>query len=121
MESQVERGLTSYEDGSFLIDRLGAGMVVDQDLAVVLLDFRRRFKDEYGDTPAVMMQIDRAVVAYRDFLRVTGWGGILPSISSTSSSDAMGPAHNFEIGTVGRVARSVDSQWKSTSPICVKG
>jgi len=55
-ESQVERVLTSYEDGSFLIDRLGAGMVVDQDLAVVLLDFRRRFKDEYGDTPAVMMQ-----------------------------------------------------------------
>ena len=45
-------------------------MVVDQDLAVVLLDLRRRLKDEYGDTPAVMMQIDRAMVAYRDFLRI---------------------------------------------------
>jgi hypothetical protein len=72
-ERQVERVLTSYEDGSFLIDRLGAGMVVEQDLAVVLLDLRRRLKDEYGDTPAAMMQIDRAVVAYRDILRITGW------------------------------------------------
>ena len=73
----VERVLTSYEDGSFLIDRLGAGMVVDQDLAAVLLDLRRWLKDEYSDAPAVMMQIDRAVVAYRDFLRITGWVGNL--------------------------------------------
>ncbi len=41
-QEQVERVLTSYEDGSFLIDRLGAGLVVDQDLAVVLLNLRRR-------------------------------------------------------------------------------
>src|SRR6266478_8898943 len=58
-ERQVERVLTSYEDGSFLIDRLGDGMVVDQDLAVVLLDLRRRLKDEYGETPAAVMLIDR--------------------------------------------------------------
>jgi hypothetical protein len=32
-ERQVERVMTSYEDGSFLIDRLAAGMVVDQDCA----------------------------------------------------------------------------------------
>ena len=32
----------SYEAGSFLIDRLGAGLVIDRDLAVVLLDLRRR-------------------------------------------------------------------------------
>src|SRR6266581_5322351 len=37
---QVERVLTSYEAGSFLIDRLGAGLVIDRDLAVVLLDLR---------------------------------------------------------------------------------
>src|SRR5713226_9140180 len=46
-QQQVERVLTSYEDGSFLIDRLGARLVVDQDLAVVLLDLRRRLIDEY--------------------------------------------------------------------------
>ncbi len=72
---KVERILTSYEDGSFLIDRLGAGLVVDQDLAVVLLDLRRRLIDEYGDTPASVMLIDRAVAAYQDFIRVTGWTG----------------------------------------------
>jgi hypothetical protein len=76
-ERQVERVLTSYEDGSFLIDRLGAGMVVDQDLAVVLLGLRRRLKGEYGETPAAMMLIDRAVSAYQDFMRVTGWVGNL--------------------------------------------
>ncbi len=43
--------MTSYHDGSFLIDRLEAGLVVDQDLAVVLLDLRRRLIDEHGDTP----------------------------------------------------------------------
>jgi hypothetical protein len=32
-ERQVERVMTSYEDGSLLIDRLAAGMVVDQDCA----------------------------------------------------------------------------------------
>ena len=32
-ERQVERVMTSYGDGSFLIDRLAAGMVVDQDCA----------------------------------------------------------------------------------------
>src|SRR5712691_3907542 len=75
---QVERVLTSYEAGSFLIDRLGGGLVVDQDLAVVLLNLRRRLIDEYGTGPAAMMLIDRAVSAYRayrDFIRVTGWTG----------------------------------------------
>jgi hypothetical protein len=74
-QEQVERVLTSYEDGSFLIDRLGAGLVVDQDLAVVLLDLRRRLIDEYGGGPAAMMLIDRAVTAYQDFIRITGWTG----------------------------------------------
>ncbi len=74
-QEQVARVLTSYEAGSFLIDRLGAGLVVDQDLAVVLLDLRRRLTDEYGDTSGAMMLIDRAVAAYQDFIRVTGWTG----------------------------------------------
>jgi hypothetical protein len=39
--------MTSYEDGSFLIDRLAAGMVVDQDCAkscqtVLPIPLRRR-------------------------------------------------------------------------------
>src|ERR1700674_2963364 len=74
-QEQVERVLTSYEDGSFLINRLGAEGVIDQDLVVVLLDLRRRLIDEYGDTPAAVMLIDRAVAAYQDFIRITGWTG----------------------------------------------
>jgi hypothetical protein len=50
-------------------------LVVDQDLAVVLLDFRRRLIDEYGGGPAAMMLIERAVAAYQDFNRITGWTG----------------------------------------------
>ena len=75
MQRDVERVLTSYEDGSFLIDRLGAGLVIDRDLAVVLLDLRRRLIGEYGDTPAAIMLIDRAVAAYQDFIRISGWTG----------------------------------------------
>ena len=76
-ERQIERVMTSYEDGSFLLNRIGAECVLDQDLAVLLLDLRRRLIDEYGDTPAATMLIDRAVVAYQDFIRAEGWAGNL--------------------------------------------
>jgi hypothetical protein len=46
---QVERVLTSFEDGRFLIDRMGAQCTVDQDLAVVLLDPRQRLQAEHGN------------------------------------------------------------------------
>ncbi len=74
-ERQIERVLTSYGDGSFLINRLGAEGVIDQDLVVVLLNLRRRLIDEYGSGPSAMMLIDRAVAAYQDFIRITGWTG----------------------------------------------
>src|SRR5207248_7440362 len=72
-QEQVERVLTGFEDGRFLIDRMGAESTVDQDLAVVLLDLRRRLRDEYGTGPAASMLIARAVASYQDLLRVTGW------------------------------------------------
>ena len=74
---QVERVLTGFEDGRFLIDRMGAESTVDPDLAVVLLDLRRRLSEEYGAGPAAIMLIDRAVSAYQDFIRVNGWVGNL--------------------------------------------
>ena len=77
-EQQVERALTSFEDGRFLVDRMGgAECVLDQDLTVVLLDLRRRLQAEYGNGPAAIMLIDRAVSAYHDFIRITGWVGNL--------------------------------------------
>src|SRR5204863_85520 len=36
---------------------------------------RRRLIDECGDTPASVMLIDRAVAAYQDFIRISGWTG----------------------------------------------
>jgi hypothetical protein len=100
-ERHTERVLSRYASGSFLIDRLGAIGVVDQDLVVVLLDLRRRLIDEYGGSPAAMMLIDRAVAAYQDFIRITGWTG---NAALTSS-----------IVTAGRHAKSVASRWRSIS------
>ena len=74
-EQHTERVLSRYASGSFLIDRLGAIGVVDQDLVVVLLDLRRQLIVEYGNSPATMMLIDRAVAAYQDFIRIAGWTG----------------------------------------------
>ena len=74
-ERQIQRVLARYKGGSFLINRLGAEGVIDQDLVVVLLDLRRRLIDEYGRGPASVMLIDRAVAAYQDFIRITGWTG----------------------------------------------
>jgi len=45
--------------------------------SVVLLDLRRRLREEYGTGPAAIMLIDRAIAAYQDFIRVTGWVGNL--------------------------------------------
>jgi hypothetical protein len=105
-EEQVERVLTSYEDGSFLIDRLGAGMVVDQDLAVVLLDLRRRLLEEYGSAPAAMMLIDRAIAFYQDFIRVEGWVGNLAIRIEHEFFGLDGPSAEFR-DRYGREGRSI--------------
>jgi hypothetical protein len=108
-EAQVERVLSSYQDGSFLIDRLGAGLVVDQDLAVVLLDLRRRLLEEYGNTPAAMMLIDRAVSAYQDFIRVEGWVGNLAIHIEHEFFGLDGPSASFRDrhGREGRAIRGL--------------
>ena len=50
-----------------------SGELVDADLdCIEALELA-----DYGDTPAAMMLIDRAVSAYQDFMRVTGWVGNL--------------------------------------------
>ena len=108
-ERQVERVMTSYEDGSFLINRLGAEGVIDQDLAVVLLDLRRRLVDEHGDTPAATMLIDRAVSAYQDFIRVTGWVGNLSIHIEHEFFGLDGPSARFRdrYGREGRTIRGL--------------
>jgi hypothetical protein len=45
-ESRTEQTMTGFENGSFLLNRLGAGGVIDQDLAAVLLNLRRGLIDD---------------------------------------------------------------------------
>ena len=84
-------------------------MVVDQDLAVVLLDLRRRLIDDYGDTPTAMMLIDRAVSAYQDFMRVTGWVGNLALHIEHEFFGRDGPGAQFtdRYGREGRTIRGL--------------
>jgi hypothetical protein len=71
----AERARRDYGRGTFLVDRLGAAGLLDPTLAAVLLDLRSRLLATYGASAAAGMLIDQAVVAYQNFLRVTGWTG----------------------------------------------
>ena len=83
--------------------------MLDRDLAVVLLDLRRRLIDEYGKTPAAMMLIDRAVAAYQDFIRVTGWVGNLSIHIEHEFFGLSGPSAEFRdrYGREGRAIRGL--------------
>jgi hypothetical protein len=71
----AERARRNHHRGAFLIERLGAAGLVDPSLTVVLIDLRRSLLATYGASAAATMLIDQAVVAYQNFLRVTGWTG----------------------------------------------
>ena len=105
-EEQVERALTSFEDGGFLINRIGAECALDQDLAVVLLDLRRRLTGEYGNRPTTIMLIDRAVSAYQEFIRVTGWAGNLSIHIEHEFFGRDGPSAEFR-DRYGKEGRSI--------------
>jgi hypothetical protein len=95
-ERHTERVLMQFESGAFLLDRLGAAGVIDQDLAVVLLRFRRGLIEEYGDGPPAMMLIDRAVAAYQAFIRVEGWIGNLALQIEHEFFGTRGPSAHFQ-------------------------
>jgi hypothetical protein len=97
---------TRFENGAFLLNRLGAECVLDQDLATVLLDLRRRLVEEYGAGPVAMMLIDRAVAAYQDFIRVEGWVGNLAIHIEHEFFGLQGPSANFK-DRYGREGRSI--------------
>ena len=71
----ADRARREYGRGTFLIDRLGAAGLLDPTLTAVLLDLRTHLLATYGTSTAVGMLIDQAVVAYQNFLRITGWTG----------------------------------------------
>ncbi len=94
-ERQTERVMANYEDGSFLLNRLGAEAVIDQDLAAVLLRLRQGLIGDYGNGPAALMLIDRAIAAYQDFMRVTGWVGNLAVRIEHEFFGSKGPSAEF--------------------------
>lgn len=108
-ERRTEQVMTQFEEGSFLLNRLGAECVLDQDLAVVLLHFRRGLIEEYGGGPMAMMLIDRAIAAYQDFMRVTGWTGNLSIHIEHEFFGIDGPGVQFRdrYGREGRAIRGL--------------
>src|SRR5215207_3411176 len=74
--AMVRKAADDLDDGSFLIDRLGAERHLDPQMMAILLVLRRRLIDEHGATTAAeLMMIDVAVLSYYHTLRVNGWVG----------------------------------------------
>lgn len=77
-EATVKEASEELNNGSFLIERLGAERYLDPKLMAVLLVLRRRLIDENGGPavgPAELMMIDTIVLSYFHMLRVNGWIG----------------------------------------------
>jgi hypothetical protein len=74
----VRKAADDLDDGSFLIDRLGAERHLDPAMMAMLLVLRRRLIDEHGaQTAAELMMVDLAVLSYYHTLRINGWIGDL--------------------------------------------
>jgi hypothetical protein len=65
-----------YENGKFLIERLGAQRELDPKLMATLLQLRQRLMAEHEvSTAAESMLVDQVVIAYYNILRINGWIG----------------------------------------------
>ncbi len=77
-QNAVRHADEGLDNGSFLIERLGAERYLDPPMMAVLLALRRRLIDEQGATTAAeLMMIDGAVLSYYHTLRINGWIGNL--------------------------------------------
>jgi len=74
--TMVRQADEALDDGSFLIERLGAERYLDPALMAVLLALRRRLIDEHGATTAAeLMMVDLAVLSYHHTIKINGWIG----------------------------------------------
>jgi hypothetical protein len=74
----VSKGDAVLEDGSFLLEWLGADRHLDPGLAAVVLALRRRLIEEHGATTATeLLLVDSAVLSNWHFLRANRWIGDL--------------------------------------------
>lgn len=109
-QETVQKAAEDMENGSFLIDRLGAERHLDPELMAALLILRRRLIDEYGaESAADLMLIDVAVIGYYHTLRINSWVGNL-----------QGQIESEFFGADG-LSVVVDGKQRSTWDIKVKG
>ena len=63
-----------FDNGAFLLGRLGAERYLDPQLTAVLLRLRRRLIAEHGaETAAELLQVDSVLLAYYQQMRINGW------------------------------------------------
>jgi hypothetical protein len=77
-EEAFSKAKLDYDNGKFLIRRLGAERHLDLELVAVLTQLRQELLDGIENpTAADKMLADTAVLAYRNVLRIQGWIGSL--------------------------------------------
>jgi hypothetical protein len=77
-QAACEDAAKRYQSGRFLLERLGAERVLDPQLMATLWQLRQGLLEAYGgESPAMTMVIDLAVMTYANALRVQGWIGDL--------------------------------------------
>jgi hypothetical protein len=104
----VHRAAEGLDDGSSLIDRLGAERHLDPDLMALLLVLRRGLIDEQGATGAAeLMLVDCAVISYYHHLRINGWVGNLAALIEAEFFGKEGPSATFR-DRYGRGSHRID-------------
>jgi hypothetical protein len=77
-QAACEDARERYQSGRFLLERLGAERFLDPQLMATLWQLRQGLMEEYGaESPATVMIVDVAIMAYYNALRVQGWIGDL--------------------------------------------
>jgi hypothetical protein len=91
--AMVRRAAEDLEDGSFLVDRLGAERHLDPQMMAMLLVLRRGLIDEHGAAGAAeLMLVDCAVISYYHVLRINGWIGNFAALTEAGFFQKEGPS-----------------------------
>ena len=92
----VGEARAAYQNGRFLVERLGAERYLDPALMATLWGLRQALVAEGGGTAAERMLADLAVVAYHNALRIQQWVGDLALGIEREFFGEEGPAARFE-------------------------
>jgi hypothetical protein len=77
-QAACDEAAKRYQSGRFLLERLGSERFLDPQLMATLWQLRQGLLEEYGgESPAMTMMIDLAVMSYHNAVRVQGWIGDL--------------------------------------------